>query len=239
MRLSRSDIEQIGIRVNRAYVNLPSLRGQDILCVDPVRLASELCGLTVDYYHLSRDDSILGMTSYGPADVEVSDNERGVFFYHLNGKSILIESHLAEQEEQRGRLHFTIMHETAHQIMKMLYPTEYSYTRYRIHYSLACRHMKGAGDWEEWQADNLASVLLLPAELVKRTAIELGLDAGIKILNRIFYPEEYGRFATMAERLGASKQALAIRMKQLGLLGCEYLKDPYALVDIVKEDDEE
>jgi len=43
----------------------------------------------------------------------------------------------------------------------------------------------------------------------------------------------------MAQFLGASKQALAIRLKHLGWLKKDYLSDPYALVDVVKEDDEE
>lgn len=177
------------------------------------------------------------MTSFGEIGVEVSDDEHGTFFYYLDGKTILVESNLANCEEQRGRYHFTVMHETAHQILKMLYPGYYTDIRCRVHRCLAYRRQIGI-DWEEWQADALASVLLLPAGLVARTAADLGLGKGIKTLNRVFFPTEYQRFSEMAERLGASRQALAIRMKQLGLLEREYLKDPYALVDVIKEEDE-
>lgn len=38
--------------------------------------------------------------------------------------------------------------------------------------------------------------------------------------------------------MGVSRQALAIRLKQLGLLEQDYLKDPYALVNVVPEDGE-
>lgn len=239
MWLSRNDIEQIGNRVNRAYLKLPALRGQEIKFIEPERLASEVCGLSLKRFHLSKDDSILGLTSFGEADVEVTDDEGGTVFYHLDGKTILVESNLAEREDQRGRYHFTIMHEVAHQVLKMLFPGEYASAYYRIHYCLAYRHRGSGVDWEEWQADNLASVLLLPADLVIRTTFAVGLEAGIKVLNRVFFPREYEKFTVMAEQLGASKQALAIRMKQLGLLGRDYLKDPYALVDIVKEPDED
>ena len=36
----------------------------------------------------------------------------------------------------------------------------------------------------------------------------------------------------MAEFLGVSKQAMAIRLKRLGLLKKEYLQNPYALADV-------
>jgi len=81
--------------------------------------------------------------------------------------------------------------------------------------------------------------LLIPADLVLKTAHDCGLGDGIKTLNRVFFPVEYRRFSAMAEQLGASKQALAIRMKQLWLLKREYLKNPYAMLDIEKGDDEE
>lgn len=67
--------------------------------------------------------------------------------------------------------------------------------------------------------------------------IRFDLPSGIEILNKIYRPKEYERFCEMAEFLGSSKQALAIRLKRLGLLKKEYLQDPYAMVYIEKEDD--
>lgn len=64
------------------------------------------------------------------------------------------------------------------------------------------------------------------------------LDGGIEILNKIYRPKEYERFCKVAEFLGASKQAMAIRLKRLGLLKKEYLQNPHALVDVYKEDDD-
>lgn len=237
MRLSRYEIEQIGNRVHRAYRRLPSLKGQPVQRIEPERLAREVCGLTLDFCHLSKSRNILGMTAFREIGVEVSDDVHGLFFYYLDGKTILVESDLASCEEQRGRYHFTVMHETAHQILKMLFPGAYTNIHLRVYRSLACRQ-ENSGDWDEWQADALASVLLLPADLVFKTAFDFGLKDGIKILNRVFYPTEYHQFSEMANQLEASKQALSIRMKQLGLLEREYLKNPYALADIVKDEDE-
>ena len=58
------------------------------------------------------------------------------------------------------------------------------------------------------------------------------------MLNRVFAPKEYRAFAIVAENMGVSKAALSIRMKQLGLLGRDDLKDPYALVRIEPEERE-
>lgn len=59
------------------------------------------------------------------------------------------------------------------------------------------------------------------------------------MLNRVFRPNSYAAFCTMAEYIGVSKQALEIRMKQLNLLGRSYLSNPYALVDVIMEDTDE
>ena len=64
------------------------------------------------------------------------------------------------------------------------------------------------------------------------------LERGIDVLNRIYRPKEYGLFCKMAKFLGVSKQAMAIRLKRLGLLKKDYLQNPYALADVEKEDDE-
>lgn len=93
-------------------------------------------------------------------------------------------------------------------------------------------------DWGEWHADNLASALLLPIEVVHGALCKFDLENGIDTLNRIYRPKEYGQFCEMAEFLGVSKQAMAIRLKRLGLLKKEYLQNPYALADVEKEDDE-
>ena len=93
-------------------------------------------------------------------------------------------------------------------------------------------------DWGEWQADNLASALLLPLEIVHGALRRFDLERGIDLLNRIYRPKEYGRFCEMARFLGVSKQALAIRLKRLGLMKKDYLQNPYTLADVEKEDDD-
>ena len=61
------------------------------------------------------------------------------------------------------------------------------------------------------------------------------LGEKIECLNKIYYPSVYKRFDALADFLGCSKKALAIRMKQLGLLKKEYLDNPFDLVTVYPE----
>lgn len=237
--LSRNDIEQIAARVTNNYKRLPRFQGQAVEHIDPEILACELCGLRLDYVHLSRDGLTLGITSDGKVDVPVFGEEGEPILYFLDGDTILIEKDLKSAPEQRGRYNFTLMHETSHQILYRLFQSRTAPVHHRVVFYRGQAPQYPIQNWDEWQADRLASALLLPADLVWGALRKFGLETGIPILNKVFRPKEYKKFCEMAQFLGASKQALAIRLKRLGWLQKEYLRDPYALVDIVKEDDEE
>lgn len=64
------------------------------------------------------------------------------------------------------------------------------------------------------------------------------LDSKIRMSNRVLASKEYQAFATVVENLGLSKVALSIRLKQLGVLTWNDLKDPYALVCIEPDKEE-
>jgi hypothetical protein len=216
-------------------MNLPENREQQVYRIVPETLAETLLGLKIDYRHLSTDGTILGLTSYESVGVELPGAGESSEIYILDGKTILIESDLAQNAESAGRRNFTITHEASHQILKMLFPSDYGVSPYAgaVHFCKA--HSMGSkpiSDWEEWQSNVLSSILLLPKPLVEQAMEFVGVQKRIRILNRVFAREEYDRFVGMTELLGCSKTALAIRMKQLGYLGEEYLDNPYRLVDV-------
>ena len=125
-----------------------------------------------------------------------------------------------------------ILHECCHHILRMLFPQSYGVgaKNRKVHYFRSGK--TSGGDWEEWQVDVLASVLLLPANCVKQNMKTFGLGQEMRLLNRVFAPTDYARFEEMATYMGVSKTALAIRMQRLGLLKRSDLGDPYALVRI-------
>lgn len=79
--------------------------------------------------------------------------------------------------------------------------------------------------------------ILMPEELVIRNMERVGLNRNLDIINSVWRKREYGKFACVANKLGVSKKALAIRMKQLGIVNEEYLANPYAITNIYMGDD--
>lgn len=233
--LSRQDIEAIATRVVTAYYKLPELQGQQIHRIDPELLLTKVLGLNIEYYHLSRDNSILGATSASEMGIEVFDNDDNEAIYLLDGKTVLVEKDLKDDTTQQGRCNFTIAHEGSHQILKMLYPREYGVNSNsaKLHFYRAnSEKNKPIADWEEWQANTLGSAILLPRERIERAMFMFSLGEKITMLNKIVDSRVYDRFKDLACFLGVSKTALAIRMKQLGMLENDYLDDPYRILDI-------
>ena len=88
---------------------------------------------------------------------------------------------------------------------------------------------------ERKQANALASAILLPRELVEKGMFLFSLGDKIEVLNKIYFHKVYEQFSGLAQFLGVSKQALSIRMKQLGLLEHDYLNDPDSILEVVGE----
>ena len=227
--LSRFDIEAIADKYVQAYMALPDVRNTQIYRIDPELLLEKVLGLNVEYQHLSYDGSILGMTSFTEMGVQVFEDDDNEAFFFLDGKTVLVEKDLNFDSKLKGRKNFTLMHEGSHQIFKMLFPHDYGVTQKSagVHYCKAnSERNKPISDWEEWQANTLGAAILLPENLIKQGMYLFSLGEKIECLNKIYYPSVYKRF---------SKKALAIRMKQLGLLKKEYLDNPFDLVTVYPE----
>lgn len=238
--LSRQDIESISRTILRKYLNLENNQGKVFDRIEPETLARQLYGIEFEFRYLSRQGAILGITSFDEVGIDVWDKNWEPELFFLDRSTALIDIAL-QDEAQCGRRNFTMMHETAHLIFQILFPEDYGmrYRRPPLRYHLSTDGYGGKiTDWEEWQANTLASYLLLPRELVLRTMIGAGFSSGIKLLNRKFARKDFDRFEEMSLQLGVSKQALAIRMKQLGLLERNQLKDPNELINIYVEDHE-
>ena len=158
MYLSRYDIEAIANRVITAYKKLPALCGQQIKRIQPELLICDLLGLSMDYKMLSPHGNILGLTACSETDVPIYDNSDRSEYYHLDGRTVLIDKRLLSNQANIGRRHFTQIHEACHQIYKMLFPEQYmnNVASRQIHY---CTTRQCVQDWEEWRTDALGLVL--------------------------------------------------------------------------------
>lgn len=239
MYLSRDKIEAISRRIIRAYRKLPVLRGKMVNTVQPELLVHDLLGLSVEYHTLSPNGTILGLTACGEVGVPIYDDPCHPEYFFLDGRTLLVDSSLIAERANQGRYHFTLVHEGCHQIFRMLFPKEYTgyAARRQIHY---CKPppVTADGSWEEWRTNILTASVLMPEDMVRNNLEAFGLGGKQLILNRVFARLDYERFAEMATYMGVSKAALSIRLKRLGLLCADYLRNPYALVDIYPEEGE-
>ena len=240
-RLSRRDLELIASGIVLTYRGLPYVKGSELFRIDPELVNKDLLGLTVGYEHLSLDGQTLGLTSFQEMGVEVYDGCNEPFTYVLDGKTILVEKDLRDDMSKAGRKNFSLMHEGAHQILKMLYPLDYGAEQTSApplhYYKVKDERFRHSLDWEEWQANTLAAAILMPEELLCRALYMFGLGERIDILNRLYRKREYDQFCNLAQFLGVSKQALAVRLKQLGRLRCAQLDNPHQILDIEGEVD--
>lgn len=238
--LSRIDLENIGARVIQAYTRLPEVYGQPLDRVDIDYLLHALLGLRIDYGHLSLTGSTLGLTSFCEIGVQVFPHNPSCsdeFYYMLDGKTILIEQELMAECANIGRRNYTAAHEGCHHILKMLFPHDYGAqaSRRTVHYY--CRRWDKF-DWEEWQVETLAGIILMPKVCVDRCMARFGLGTKIQLLNRVFARTDYQRFDEMAQYMGVSKTALSIRLSQLGKIERNDFLDPYALVRIEMDEED-
>ena len=232
--LSRKDIEAIAEKYVAAYMELPEVRETHVYRIEPELFLEKVLGLRLEYAHLSYDGSVLGMTSFEEVMVDVMDAEYREEHVLLDGRTVLVESELRDDNRLRGRKNFTLMHEGSHQIFKKLFPDDYGMTKGGSS-PILCYRISGEStgritDWEEWQANTLGPAILLPKDLIAKTMELFALGEKIECLNKIYRPQEYERFSAMADFLGSSKKALAIRMKRLGLIGKEYLDNPFDMI---------
>jgi hypothetical protein len=234
-RLSKVQIENIAKRIIEKYKELPENQGVDVYRIEPELLLTKLFGINIEHANLSLDGSILGLTAFEDYELEVYDDCDEVYYLCLDGKTVVIDKTLKYNVKQKGRYNFTLMHEGSHQILKMLYPSYYGANAPNEElqfYEPGSELNKPIVDWEEWQANALASALLLPEEIVRYGMFLFGLSEKVYILNPMTNYNEFRSFEALAEFLGVSKKALAIRMKQLGLLEKEYLDRPNKIIEI-------
>ena len=235
--LTVQEIETIAERIVRAYYRYCAQQNQAVTRIDPEIVTSNVLGLQIAYHKLSRFGHVLGLTCMIPVEIQVFDDVEHPVYVPLDGRTVCVDESLRREDANIGRHNFTLMHEACHLVYGMLYPETYlGVQRRRVYYSLRSAPQTTIPDWEEWRTNMLASAVLMPKKLILQYMQDYGLGKKTRMVNRVFAPKQYEAFSQIADEMGVSKTALAIRMKQLGLIDRNDLNNPYSLIDICCDD---
>ena len=237
--LTVSNIESIARDVIHSFSQGADLEPN---AVNIERLAEKHLGIRLDYAHLSNNGSILGMMIFQDCSVPLYlPNEKTIKIFEAKAGTAMIEHSLTE-DRNRGRIRFTIAHECAHWILHR--PTlkvvpkrpslNLQQTSDQEDLAIVCRKVttkpklpgeRTAMDWKEWQADNLASALLMPSAAVHTFMKDYTRRLSEKTKFMFAdYGEQYVQAQTssllrqLAALFQVSERTAEIRLNRLGFL---------------------
>ena len=211
---TKRQLEELALGFVNKYYEVQKKRGfKKVKKIEPEIMLRDVLGLDIQYHRLSLDNSIIGYTIGSYIEIEVFD-EGLPTSVPLNGNTVFIESDL--RRGNKGRENFTVMHEGAHQIFFKFFPAYYNCGVRVLRYANK-GEFSSEESAEEYQADYLASALLMPRDLVI-AAIERYYKAR-KVGSKTHYMcWSRTDFKKVADYLGVSKQALGIRVNELGII---------------------
>ena len=225
--LSRNDLHELSLKLLYHYYKTSELPFRPL---DIDNFAQQYMNLTVRYEDLTcKNRTVLGCIAYENTVLVLDPNNPNTHF-PINARTVFLNKSL-KKRDQKGRRNFTLAHECAHNAVHSIYPNAWPEFQCREpgrKYSL--RELITGDDWCEWQANTLASKLLMPAHLVFGLMEREGYCGKVKVYpkDRLLFDEQ-GLIRNMTDFLGVSKSALLIRLKQLNLLDYrswdEYLEE--------------
>lgn len=185
------------------------------------QFATQYLGLELIYTKLSNVGNVLGITAY--ADTAYQFAEGGSLkTVPLLKNQVLLDTRLAPnklRDTNRCRRRFTIAHECAHQILFRMESCENKdicCRMYTMGQPFSMRDLKTREDWNEWQANALASALLMPNSEIVRV---LGsYPKPLVCFGGMFRAMDRYTLDTLCRSLVVSHQAMVIRLRELGYL---------------------
>jgi Zn-dependent peptidase ImmA (M78 family) len=231
--LRKAEIEAIAERLLGDY----NPKVWDEACpVDIDHFSESYVGLEMDYQDLSPNQSILGMMVFDNCLIPVYDAKNKVAKYirAAEGTVLIDNSLLMAGQIQRER--FTIGHEVAHWL---LHRDKYKprkgppLSTSQVSSFVKCRtweierprrKLTTDDDWMEWQADYMASALLMPRRLFSQVVLQRFARIGLKTDYYVRGTDisldlwiDYLSYE-LADRFNVSVTAAKIRLENLGLV---------------------
>ena len=208
--------------VDRFYTEHPN----NSLCVDIEGFASEYLGLTIGY-ETFKERYVEGFLGDGETAVSVL---RGHKAYNIvfPRKTVIISEKLLNLT-MNGRKRFTMAHEVSHYLLDRMSP-EMSVARYRrelqniSNFDIAA--LKERMSTFENRADRLAAALLMPRFNINKAMERFAGGVGFtKFGDTLYSSEEHTIMQSMAYGMGVSREALEIRLRDMGLIEYKPIDD--------------
>ncbi len=191
-------LESIGRKVlseyDRSYLN------GEVKSIPIEKIAEQKYKLSIDFIQLTNNGRILGKTVFddGCTSYYDVDNQQYELLPVKRG-TVLIDASLLD-EKNNGRLRFTVAHEVAHWILhNNIYTGTYANPALLTQSDDTC---------EEWQANKLATYILMPKGQVKRAFFN----------TRTQMHTTQQAVAYLAKVFEVSKEAMKIRLQELKLI---------------------
>lgn len=231
--LSRQEIESIAEHFVADF-RVCALHNPEPMDIDS--FAECYLGLTVDYQYLSHNGVYLGMIVFSDTDrVPVFDPlTNRAEYISADAGTVIVDCRLVDDFRQERRYRFTMGHESSHAILHMRHASDDPYRQsapgpYRTPL-IQCRTDPGmstghtgsamwtAHDFMEWQANAMASSLLMPRPAVRH--LYESLSGGYR--NR--HCPAGAAAKEMSEVFDVSHEAALYRLRDLGLISPDELK---------------
>ena len=187
--IARRTLQQLGC----SYLNAPPQ------AVPLEHLIEDIHKLCIEYKYLTNNGRVLGKTIFDSGLTPYYDVDKHQYeFLRVEKGTMLIDAMLLEPSKL-GRLRFTEAHELAHWI---LHQEAYAGT-----HEPAALLSSDQDTAMEWQANTLATCILMPLGQIKRCYFSLSAQH----MNRMQIINQ------MADVFGVSKKAMRIRLDSHGL----------------------
>lgn len=195
--------------------------------VDIERFIECYLGMTPDYQYLSHNGIYLGMTVFNDTNkVPVFDpSTNRAEYISAKARTVIIDNRLLEDNQQH-RYRFTLGHEGSHDILHSGFfsynPDQLSMFDTDLAPMIQCRVDNSTPrkadtkywddhDWMEWQANRLASAILMPISAVALLAQKH--PKSLKSLKDRFFLIQH-----TADTFNVSAEAATYRLKELGYI---------------------
>jgi len=148
------------------------------------------------------------------------------------GNRIVLDQRLSDPS-RIGERNFTIAHECGHDLVNMQDP---DYVPHQIiNYRIKNQHkeLKTENDFQEWQANVVASCLLLRPHLVGWAVYTFTHKETITVYGgNVLFKEDRSAIRMMAQYLGVSQECLRYRLDRLGYLDHKPISEYDPVMDI-------